>query len=307
MSNIRGIGDYSQPSGGGGRSGPGGQRAYIAPEEDPREGIPLSAPPESAPHHIPSIRERIMPRFKRNTFTFWIAVVDVVMMIVLLIVGGVKFSGAFVAGNDMAGPGTDTLIFMGAKDTTRIREGQVWRLVTPIFLHAGLLHLFMNLIFTLHFGFTFELRWGIKRFIAVYFVSGIGASLLSACAVSATSVGASGALFGLLGADITYLIMNWIDIPGQTQEMCVLVFVIFINFLMGSVPTSSEAASGQGSSVDWAAHLGGLLTGLFAGAILTPVIRPTLKTPIYKWSGVALWVVFFVITTVLLALNMVAT
>eukprot|EP00462_Mataza_sp_D1_P000417 CAMPEP_0175096848 /NCGR_PEP_ID=MMETSP0086_2-20121207/4957_1 /TAXON_ID=136419 /ORGANISM="Unknown Unknown, Strain D1" /LENGTH=250 /DNA_ID=CAMNT_0016370289 /DNA_START=22 /DNA_END=771 /DNA_ORIENTATION=- len=250
MSNIRGLGDYNNAGPAGGQGGGGGaaQRAYVGAEEDPRQGIPMTPAPESGPHHIPSIRERIMPRFKYRTFTFFIAMVDIVMMIVTLIVGGVKFGGAFVASNDMAGPSTECLQYMGGKSTELIRKGEVWRLVTPIFLHAGILHLAMNLLFTLHFGFTMEVRWGMKRYIAVYFIGGIGASLLSSCASSAISVGASGALFAILGAGISYLVLNWHDIPGNAQEMCILCFVVIINFLMGSISTNSN---GQSSSVDW--------------------------------------------------------
>lgn len=293
MSNIMGFGDFPA-AGAGGAQGQQGQYEGFAQES---VGIPINAPPEVGIVH--SIKERLIPRFKFRTFTWFICVVNMVMLLVEFIVGEAMFGGAFVMGNTMAGPGSDTLIFLGAKFTPDIQAGQVYRLVTPIFLHGGLLHLLMNMIFTFQFAFTLELRWGIKRFIAVYFITGIGANLLSACtSPGSASVGASGALFGLFGANITYLLMNWIDIPGNSQEMCIMVFVIIINFVMGAAPGAGETKS----TVDWAAHLGGLLTGLFLGAVLTPVLRPGLKTPLFKFIGGTLGTVYMLTTALLLFL-----
>lgn len=306
MSNIHGLADYRNQG-----SAPAprqrtremGGNQYQQPVDDQEAeatGISLSAPPENGAV-VASIREQIFPRFKWKSFTWFISVVDIVMMIAILIVGQVNFGAAFVKGNSMAGPGTECLQYMGGKKTDLIQHGEFWRLATPIILHAGLLHLFMNLLFQLHFGFTFELRWGLWRFIGVYIVAGVGASLMSSVVTAASvSVGASGALFGLLGADFTYLIMNWVDIPGNKQEMCVIVFVIVINFVFGSI---GPAVAGGDNTVDWAAHLGGLLTGMFCASFLTPVIFPTSKTSCYKWTGVGCYVGFTALLAILLFTN----
>lgn len=305
MSNIHGLGDYRDeergvPRGNARRREMGGnQYGQPAEQEYVASGIPLTFDSGNA---VPKISERLMPRFKLRTFTWFISLVDIIMMLATFIVGQVLFKAAFVRGNDMAGPGTDTLQYMGGKSTTLIRKGEIWRLVTPIVLHAGLLHIVMNLIFQLHFGFTFELRWGTPRFIGVYLMTGIGASLMSAVVnASAVSVGASGALFGLLGADFTYLIMNWEDIPGHKMEMCTIVFVVIINFLMSSVPS----AAGGDNAVDWAAHLGGLITGIFFAFFATPVIAPGPKHSMYQWIGVFLYCGFTGLLVLLLALNVV--
>jgi membrane associated rhomboid family serine protease len=62
---------------------------------------------------------------------------------------------------------------MGAKYTPAIKRGEVWRLVVPIMLHGGLIHLISNLFFQCRFGFVLEMRWGVKLFIAIYFIAGV--------------------------------------------------------------------------------------------------------------------------------------
>ena len=91
---------------------------------------------------------------------------------------------------------------MGGKWEPDIRAGAVWRLLTAIFLHAGILHIASNLFFQLRFGYITELRWGRWRWLAVYIISGVMASLFSTkLGPRSVSVGASGALFGqCLGA-----------------------------------------------------------------------------------------------------------
>jgi len=270
-------------------------------QEEPGMGIGLTPP--SAYGQIPSISERLLPRFTTKSFTFFVSVVDVLMFIVTLIYAGIN-DKVFDENNDMAGPSALMLFRMGGKWAPCIRAGEIYRLVTPIFLHAGIIHLVSNLFFQLYFGFTFEKRWGTARFIMVYMATGIGASLLSTVTGPLTaptppdsvSVGASGALFGLLGADIIYLFMNWNDIPQNKQEACVLTFVVVINFVLGF---------GSGGAIDNFAHLGGLLTGVFCGTILCPAVnnyapRPILK--LYKGIGTFLWVVFFVTLLLLIYL-----
>lgn len=71
------------------------------------------------------------------------------MFIVALIIGATKFDGAFVKGNKMGGPSTLTFDYLGGKNKAAIKSGEVYRLITPIFLHAGLLHIASNLFFQL--------------------------------------------------------------------------------------------------------------------------------------------------------------
>ncbi len=127
--------------------------------------------------------------------------------------------------------------------------------MTPIFLHAGVIHIGSNLFFQCMLGFTFEKRWTALRLGLIYLLTGVAASLLSvAASPKDVSVGASGALFGLVGADCSYLFMNWSQIPQRHQECCFLVFIILINLLFGF--TSNATNDGMQANVDNFAHIG---------------------------------------------------
>lgn len=251
----------------------------------PAQAIPLT-PKSNEP--FPSLSVYLMPRFNWKTFTFFISIVEVLVFICELVYGGISrgnIHGVFAKNNMMAGPDALILETCGGKLTCpsgnrgSICTGQVWRLITPILLHAGVIHIVSNLFFQLHYGFTFEKRWTTPRFAIIYFVAGIGASLLSAVTSPHTvSVGASGALFGILGADLSYLLMNWKAIPQNCNEMCNLMFTIIFNFTMSS----------GDATIDSYAHFGGLLVGMAAA----PFICPNLITEQWTFSAKCLGAAF---------------
>jgi len=160
----------------------------------------------------------------------------------------------------------EKLARLGAIVPPLIDQGQYWRLVTAMFLHgdgtkAGdFLHLGLNLVALFQLGSLYEVMFGTRRFVLIYFVSGIAASLTSYIHNIGASVGASGAIFGILGAFIFSILRS----PRWRQERVArsivrqLVFLMFANILIGAMIPK----------IDLAAHLGGLLTGLLLGAIL---------------------------------------
>jgi len=232
-----------------------------------------------------SLISRCFPWISLYTFTAFISILEVTMFVVTLVVGGVKFDGAIVKGNNMLGPSAQTLKYMGGKYGPDIQHGEVWRLVTPIILHAGLLHLVSNMFFQLRFGFVLEVRWTTARFAKIYFLTGIGASFLSCIMAPRTvSVGASGALFGIIGADITYLIYNWDRIPQNKTEACMISFVVILNLLLGI-----------GDSVDNWAHFGGLITGLLIGGCLPTPVQRRQEEKLIRWSFAAGTVALFLL------------
>jgi len=240
--NIRRLYDY-QPSTG---NEQGTQEPMLA-----SSGAPIG-------EMFPPISKVLAPDFNFRSFTWFISMVQIIMFILELIIGASMFDGAFVIYNSMAGPSGLTMRFLGAKFLPDIRAGQVWRLWTPALLHGGILHIFMNGIFQFMLCFTYEKKWGTKRIAFLYFFSALGATLLSCVAApKAVSVGASGALFGMLGANISYICMNWNDIIQPQKQICQACCVIAINIFIGMGWTDGN--------IDNFAHLGGLITGLLMG------------------------------------------
>ena len=169
-----------------------------------------------------------------------------------------------VAINPMLGSWPDTLNTLQAKNAAEIvSHKQLWRLVTPAFLHAGLVHLLMNLLMQLRVGVAVELEWGTSRYLQVYFGAAVFSTVFSAAIMpNSLSVGASGALMGVMGAWITHLLVHWGDGDLQTQARRGVQFLIIVLNVMVVVAFSFVPF------VDWAAHLFGLLGGLLLGGWL---------------------------------------
>ncbi len=233
---------------------------------------------------VDELSERIFPWHKLISFTTLICIVDVVMFITSLIVGATMFDGAFVKGNRMGGPSPWTLRYMGGKWQPWIVEGQVWRFITPIFLHSGLLHLVSNIFFQLRFGWVLEARWGIPRVVVIYLIAGIGSCAMSCfCNPGVVTVGASGALFGILSADVTFLALNWRDIPHNMHEAIMLAIIIVLNIILGFI----------GSGIDNFAHLGGIIFGLLLGGCIPDPITKRPQEKVIRITFAVLSVVLF--------------
>ncbi|KAI4354502.1 hypothetical protein L6164_003356 [Bauhinia variegata] len=165
--------------------------------------------------------------------------------------------------NPLLGPSSSTLQKMGALDVNRIiHRHQGWRLVTCMWLHGGVLHVLANMLGVLIIGIRLEQEFGFVLIGLLYVISGFGGSLLSGLFIqSNVSVGASGALFGLLGGMLSELITNWSIYDNKLAALFTLVVIIAINLAVGILP-----------HVDNFAHIGGFLTGFLLGFVF--LIRP---------------------------------
>src|SRR5947209_6818649 len=157
----------------------------------------------------------------------------------------------------------DVLIKYGAKDNSSILAGQYWRLVTPIFLHANLLHVGLNMLNFFILGIFIERLFGHLRFLLVYLVTGVISVIASFYfAPQEVSVGASGAIFGLVGAYSVFVLMHRRAFrAGGLPILIWLVFVIGVNLSIGLFI----------ANVDNYAHLGGLISGILLGRLFTPL------------------------------------
>lgn len=150
----------------------------------------------------------------------------------------------------------------GAKVNEALVAGQYWRFFTPMFLHGGLLHLGFNSYFLYIFGPDVERRFGLLRFAGVYLLGGFGGVLLSFALGRYPSLGASGALFGIVGGLLVYFLLNRDVMRGAGQaQVRGIIGMIAINLLIGFAP---------GSNIDNWGHIGGLLAGMAAGYFLSP-------------------------------------
>ena len=177
-----------------------------------------------------------------RTLTFWMSLAQIALVAVSLSFRG--FAPYDI--NFGLGPWMDTLDFLGAKNSAKIvRRGEAWRLLVPIFLHNGLLHVFTNLLMQVRLGIQAEIFWGMRRFVPLYFGAGIMGSLLSTVLLpNAVSVGASGALCGVLGAWTTFLAMHWghgseLEQVARLRDMISTVFNVVILFATSFIPNSA--------------------------------------------------------------------
>mmetsp|Transcript_27483 Transcript_27483/g.72567 ORF Transcript_27483/g.72567 Transcript_27483/m.72567 type:complete len:224 (+) Transcript_27483:380-1051(+) len=99
---------------------------------------------------------------------------------------------------------SDVLYVMGGKVASNIAAGEYWRLITPIMLHAGIFHLVINVFTQCMFGIQLEREWGGSQIAIIYVVAGVYGNVLSVLfAPYALSIGCSGSVFGLFGAQVT--------------------------------------------------------------------------------------------------------
>lgn len=136
---------------------------------------------------------------------------------------------------------------------------QWWRLITAIFLHSGIIHLAFNMLLQILLGGRLEKDIGVVRFVIIYFVSGVGGFLLSAnfAGTGMASVGASGAIFGIIGIDLLDLLYNWDTYKHPMRNLLLHIAEIIINFVLGLLP-----------GLDNFAHIGGLAMGVLSGVAI---------------------------------------
>ena len=146
---------------------------------------------------------------------------------------------------------TETLIKFGANFGPLTKSGQVYRLITCSFLHIGMIHLICNMYSLYVLGPSIEYFYGKLKLVLIYFYSAITASLFALIFQPNTlTAGASGAIFGLLGA-MLYFGYTYRGYLGN-KAMGSVISVILINLFIGfSLPGISNAA-----------HIGGLIGGL---------------------------------------------
>ena len=145
-------------------------------------------------------------------------------------------------------------------------RGEYGRIIYSMFLHAGIDHLFNNMVILFFLGAMIEKVTGHPQLLLIYLLSGIGANICSLLYKvmtmdSMASVGASGAIFGLDGVLLAWILFDREDMPDVTPRRVVLMIIL------------SLYSGFTAQNIDNAAHVGGLLTGFAAGALLCALRR----------------------------------
>lgn len=193
--------------------------------------------------------------------------------------------------------------FLGAKINEFIIAGEWWRLVTPVFLHANLIHLGINCYSLFIFGTQVEALFGYRRYIVIYMLSGIASVVLSFVMSPSMSVGASGAIFGLVGAMLVHLYRHRKLFGERGRRRLVDVAVVAgINLLIGLNP-----------GIDNWGHVGGLIGGLVLAWLIGPIysvhMEPmTLNAKVEDANPLTgnRWLAVFAVALALVAVTMLA-
>lgn len=193
-----------------------------------------------------------------------------------------------VSGADFLQPGNQSLIQWGANIRSLTLDGQWWRIISNLFVHIGVFHVLFNMYALLYIGVLLEPLLGRLRFLSAYLLTGIIASLASLYWHPNTlSAGASGAIFGMYGVFLALLTTNWIDKTQRTALLTSIVIFVGYNLLYG-----------MKGSVDNAAHIGGLVSGILIGYLYYPGLRKP-ENPRLRYSAVVLATLLVGVVTVL--------
>lgn len=162
---------------------------------------------------------------------------------------------------------------MGGTGTAATAPHQWWRFITPLFLHAGFVHLGFNLLLQLTMGSAMEREIGHARFLVVYLASGIAGFVLGGnfAPDGVASTGASGALFGIIALDFLDLLFNWHQYVSPKRALLVHLAEIVVSFGIGLLP-----------GLDNFSHIGGFAMGLLLGTALLTSPLPILRRQVAK-------------------------
>ena len=179
----------------------------------------------------------------------------------------------------VSGMGFDlnSLLYFGANSSLLVRSGEIFRLITYMFLHAGFIHIFLNMYSLYIVGTKVEDFFGKWKYIVIYLFSGISGGLLSiGLNQNVISVGASGAIFGLFGALIYfgYTYRGYVGAIVKSQIVPIVIYNLIIGFFI--------------PGIDMWGHVGGLFAGM-----LTANMLGTIENKKYNFSNIMLFILYF--------------
>ena len=202
-----------------------------------------------------------MPEVTRTPYlTYTLLAINIVMFGLVELAGGTE--------------DPDVLLDFGAMFGPLISEGEYWRLLTAMFLHSGFMHLGFNALGLFIFGQSVERSYGHAPFFLIYVLAGLAGSVTSYLFNSiAIAAGASGAIFGVVGALAAFLLLQRRTFGKHAQNSLIgLAVIVGINILIGLTTPGID---------NWA-HGGGLVAGFILGLTLSPQYRQAGTTLGYR-------------------------
>ena len=209
------------------------------------------------------IAEKIFS-YKQPIVTYIIMAICIILFILMELSGGSTNS--------------QTLLKYGANLDVLVKNGEYYRLFTCIFLHIGIMHLLCNMYSLYIIGREVENLFGKIKYIIIFILSGIFGSIMSLAFTHNTiSAGASGAIFGLLGA-LLYFGMHYRTYLGEAIKRSIIPIIV-VNLIIGFFA----------EGIDLAAHIGGLVGGILLAMMVgvpdksktKDIINGTILTIIY--------------------------
>ncbi|MBQ4424544.1 MAG: rhomboid family intramembrane serine protease [Lachnospiraceae bacterium] len=196
-------------------------------------------------------------------------------VLILMGINALLFLLCYKAGGEGGGIDGQTMLRYGAMLTSKVEDGEYWRYLSSMFLHFDLEHLVGNMLALFVIGAILEKGLGHIRTVVIYLLSGFGANVCSQLwsvhlREEVLSAGASGAIFGLMGALIFAALFDREKI-GALSPLQIIVLLVLTLY------------HGVGAAVDDAAHLSGVVIGFILAAIFKGLRREPKKDPYQYW------------------------
>ena len=186
---------------------------------------------------------------KRNVATFGIMAINVIFFFLMV-----------AQGVDLMSPGAESIAEWGGNSIQLFSDGGLWRIVSHMFVHFGLIHLVMNMYALFYIGRYLEPLLGSVRFGIYYLIAGVFSGFVSLwwhLGVDTIAAGASGAVFGMFGVFLALLSTNLISNAMRVPLIKSIAAYVGYNLVYGLIH----------SNIDNAAHIGGCVAGLVLGYV----------------------------------------
>ncbi|MCB9778906.1 MAG: rhomboid family intramembrane serine protease [Alphaproteobacteria bacterium] len=239
---------------------------------------PDGAPPRDRPVDDRDARLQRLQRATSGPLLFegmrrpWLTIALVVVLVAVHVALGLRMwsnDRVDLLGSLVVARPDRLLVRAGGQFGPGIGRGEAWRLVSAVFLHGSGLHLLLNATALLGLGRLVESLYGRGRYLFLFVACGVGGALLSYLGGTRLSIGASGAIFGLMGAPIVFGWRHRAQLPeglGDDLRRALLPWVV-LNLAIGFIVPF----------IDNLAHVGGLVTGCLLALVLGNRVVPGLE------------------------------